>query len=97
MRQWGKTYQRRFHIYEDIRKSLDLGVDNGIQLEINLNRDQECSLQMALENYIITTLNSFYDKKFKKGNTNFLVDYRDEILGLYKGIIYCTSLERKKI
>ena len=82
MRQWGKTYQHRFHIYEDIRESLDLGTDNGIQLEINLNRDQKCSLQMALENYIITTLNSFYDKKFDLGNFNFLVDYRDDILGL---------------
>ena len=72
--------EQREKLYDDIRDNCDVVVDNGVQLEINLNQSQIITLKLAIENYVLTTLESYYGKKFER--KNFLVKNRDDILNL---------------
>ena len=74
------NFEIRKSIYDDIRKNCNLITDNGIQLEIDLNWQQTSMLQLSVENYILKTLESYYEMKFERGN--FLVEYKDKVLGL---------------
>ena len=74
------NFEIRKSIYDDIRKNCNLITDNGIQLEIDLNWQQISMLQLSVENYILKTLESYYEMKFERGN--FLVEYKDKVLGL---------------
>ena len=74
------NFEIRKSIYDDIRKNCNLITDNGIQLEIDLNSQQTSMLQLSVENYILKTLESYYEMKFER--ENFLVEYKDKVLGL---------------
>ena len=74
------NFEIRKSIYDDIRKNCNLIADNGIQLEIDLNSQQTSMLQLSVENYILKTLESYYEMKFER--ENFLVEYKDKVLGL---------------
>ena len=70
----------REKLYDNIRNNCDVIADNGVQLEINLNQIQLITLKLAIENYILKTLESYYERKFER--KNFLVESRDDILNL---------------
>tara|TARA_B100001564_G_C20663495_1_gene682637 strand:- start:52 stop:981 length:930 start_codon:yes stop_codon:yes gene_type:complete len=72
---------KRESLYDDIRRECDVTFDGGICIEIKLQTDEIKKLKSLTKKYIIKTLNSFYDKKFNYVN-DFLVRYRDDILGL---------------
>ena len=72
--------EQREKLYDNIRSNCDVTTDNGVQLEINLNQTQLITLKLATENYILKTLESYYERKFKR--KNFLVESRDDILNL---------------
>ncbi|BCV08220.1 MAG: hypothetical protein CM15mL4_2890 [uncultured marine virus] len=62
------NFEIRKSIYDDIRKNCNLITDNGIQLEIDLNSQQTSMLQLSVENYILKTLESYYEMKFEREN-----------------------------
>ena len=70
----------RTNIYDDIRLNCDVITDNGVQLELSLTWQHVSMLKLSLENYILKTLESYYERKFKR--KNFLVESRDDILNL---------------
>ena len=74
------NFEIRKSIYDDIRKNCNLITDNGILLEVGLTWQQVPMLKLSVENYILKTLESYYEMKFERGN--FLVEYKDKVLGL---------------
>ena len=70
----------RASLYDDIRDNCNINIDNGIQLEIDLNWQQISMLKLSVENYILKTLESYYGRKFER--ENFLITYKDDILNL---------------
>ena len=74
------NFEIRKSIYDDIRKNCNLITDNGILLEVGLSWQQVPMLKLSVENYILKTLESYYEMKFERGN--FLVEYKDKVLGL---------------
>jgi hypothetical protein len=74
------NFEIRKSIYDDIRKNCNLITDSGILLEVGLSWQQVPMLKLSVENYILKTLESYYEMKFERGN--FLVEYKDKVLGL---------------
>ena len=73
--------RNRIKIYDEVRKHCDVSFDNDIQLEVKIKDELFSELKVKVENYIFTTLESFYkDKKFNRDN--FLLEYKDDILNL---------------
>lgn len=70
----------RANLYNDIRNNCNIITDNGIQLEVGLPWQHVTMLRISLENYIIRTLESYYNREFER--ENFLVVYKDDILNL---------------
>ena len=70
----------RASLYNDIRNNCNITTDNGIHLEVGLPWQHVTMLRISLENYIIRTLESYYNREFE--SENFWVVYKDDILNL---------------
>ena len=60
--------EQREKLYDNIRTNCDVNIDNGVQLEINLSQSQIFTLKLAIENYVLITLESYYGRKFERKN-----------------------------
>ena len=74
------NFQLRKNIYDDVRNNCDVSIDNEIQLELPLTLQHVSMLKLSLENYVLKTLESYYERNFER--ENFLVEYKDDILNL---------------
>tara|TARA_A100001011_G_scaffold64341_1_gene64965 strand:- start:11612 stop:12538 length:927 start_codon:yes stop_codon:yes gene_type:complete len=72
--------KERETLYDDIRRECDVTFDAGIYIELGMTTPQKNILKILFENYIIKTLESYYEKNFE--TNDLLIRYRDEILGL---------------